>query len=36
MGRTSMNIVGDLCGTCVVAKVENEMDMSLWEDEKVG
>ena len=36
MGRTSMNIVGDLCGTCVVAKVENEMDMSFWEDEKVG
>ncbi len=36
MGRTSMNIVGDLCGTCVVAKTENEMDMSFWEDEKVG
>ncbi len=34
MGRTSMNIVGDLCGTCVVAKVENEMDMSYWEDNK--
>ena len=34
MGRTSMNIVGDLCGTCVVAKVENEMDMSYWEGNK--
>lgn len=34
MGRTSMNIVGDLCGTCVVAKVENEMDMSYWEDKQ--
>ena len=31
MGRTSMNIVGDLCGTCVVAKMENEMDMSYWD-----
>lgn len=34
MGRTSMNIVGDLCGTCVVAKLENEMDPSFWTTEK--
>ena len=34
MGRTSMNIVGDLCGTCVVAKLENEMDPSFWINEK--
>lgn len=34
MGRTSMNIVGDLCGTCVVAKLENEMDPSFWISEK--
>ncbi len=36
MGRTSMNIVGDLCGTCVVAKLENEMDPSFWETEKAA
>lgn len=35
MGRTSMNIVGDLCGTCVVAKLEDEMDPSFWTTEKV-
>ncbi len=34
MGRTSMNIVGDLCGTCVVAKLEDEMDPSFWNSEK--
>ena len=34
MGRTSMNIVGDLCGTCVVAKLENEMDPAFWTSEK--
>ncbi|MDP8098268.1 dicarboxylate/amino acid:cation symporter [Pasteurella atlantica] len=32
MGRTSMNVVGDMLGTTVVAKSENEMDMSKWED----
>lgn len=36
MGRTSMNIVGDLCGTAVVAKLEDEMDMSCWETEKTA
>ena len=35
MGRTSMNIVGDLCGTCVVAKLEDEMDPSFWTTEKI-
>ena len=35
MGRTSMNIVGDLCGTCVVAKLEDEMDRSFWTTEKI-
>lgn len=34
MGRTSMNIVGDLCGTCVVAKLEDEMDPAFWTTEK--
>lgn len=34
MGRTSMNIVGDMCGTCVVAKLENEMDQSYWTENK--
>lgn len=29
MGRTSMNIVGDLCGTCVVAKLEDEMSRKM-------
>ncbi len=32
MGRTSMNVVGDMLGTAAVAKSENEMDMSKWED----
>lgn len=35
MGRTSMNIVGDLCGTCVVAKLEDEIDPSFWTTEKI-
>lgn len=30
MGRTSMNVVGDLAGTCIVGKSEGEMDMSKW------
>lgn len=30
MGRTSMNVVGDMMGTIVVAKSENELDMSKW------
>lgn len=30
MGRTSMNVVGDMTGTTIVAKLENEMDMEVW------
>lgn len=30
MGRTSMNVTGDLAGTAIVAKSENELDMSFW------
>lgn len=32
MGRTALNISGDLCGTAVVAKMENEMDMKYWDN----
>lgn len=32
MGRTATNVTGDLAVTCIVAKSENEMDMSLWRD----
>ncbi|MEI0538100.1 dicarboxylate/amino acid:cation symporter [Brachyspira pulli] len=31
MGRTALNISGDLCGTAVVAKVTKQMDMTKWE-----
>jgi len=30
MGRTSMNITGDMVGTVIVAKSEKELDMSKW------
>ncbi len=30
MGRTSMNIVGDMSGTMIVGKLEGEMDMEVW------
>lgn len=30
MGRTSMNVVGDMLATAVVAKSEDEMDMEIW------
>ncbi|MEI0530764.1 dicarboxylate/amino acid:cation symporter [Brachyspira pilosicoli] len=30
MGRTALNISGDLCGTAVVAKLTKQMDMSKW------
>ena len=33
MGRTATNVTGDLAVTCIVAKTEQEMDMSLWKDE---
>jgi len=32
MGRTACNVTGDLAVTCVVAKTENEMDLSVWKD----
>ena len=32
MGRTALNISGDLCGTAVVAKLTKQMDMSKWEN----
>lgn len=31
MGRTSMNVVGDMLGTAVVAKSEGDMDMKAWD-----
>lgn len=31
MGRTVTNVTGDLTITCIVAKSENEMDLSVWE-----
>lgn len=31
MGRTVTNVTGDLTVTCIVAKSENEMDLSAWE-----
>jgi len=30
MGRTCMNVTGDLVGTVVVASMEDEIDRSLW------
>lgn len=30
MGRTALNISGDLCGTAAVAKLTKQMDMSKW------
>lgn len=38
MGRTACNVTGDLTVTCIVAKSENEMDISDWqkEDKSVG
>jgi Na+/H+-dicarboxylate symporter len=31
MGRTACNVTGDLAVTCIVAKTENEIDMSVWQ-----
>ncbi|GAB4374275.1 MAG: dicarboxylate/amino acid:cation symporter [Spirochaetales bacterium] len=31
MGRTSLNVTGDMVGTTIVAKSENELDTSKWE-----
>lgn len=30
MGRTSMNVVGDMAGTTIVGKLEGEMNMEVW------
>ncbi|TXT49671.1 MAG: sodium:dicarboxylate symporter [Spirochaetes bacterium] len=30
MGRTSLNVTGDIAGTAIVAKTEKELDMSFW------
>ena len=30
MGRTSINITGDLAGAAIVAKSEKAIDMSKW------
>jgi len=30
MGRTCLNVTGDLAGTAIVAKTENEIDLGKW------
>ena len=30
MGRTSLNVTGDIAGSAIVAKAENELDMKMW------
>jgi Na+/H+-dicarboxylate symporter len=30
MGRTSLNITGDLVGAAIVAKTDKSLDMSKW------
>jgi Na+/H+-dicarboxylate symporter len=32
MGRTALNVTGDLAVTCAVAKAEGEIDPACWED----
>ena len=32
MGRTALNVTGDLSVTCAVAKAESEMDDAFWQD----
>ncbi len=32
MGRTSLNVTGDLAATCIVAKSEGQLDSSYWEN----
>jgi len=34
MGRTITNVTGDLTVTCIVAKSEDEIDLSYWEQNK--
>ena len=31
MGRTSLNVTGDIIGSAIVAKSENLIDLSLWD-----
>jgi len=30
MGRTCLNVTGDIAGSAIVSKTENELDLSLW------
>jgi len=30
MGRTCLNVTGDMVGSSIVAKTEKELDMSKW------
>jgi Na+/H+-dicarboxylate symporter len=30
MGRTCLNVTGDIAGSAIVAKAENELDLKLW------
>jgi Na+/H+-dicarboxylate symporter len=30
MGRTCLNVTGDIAGSAIVAKTENELDLELW------
>ena len=32
MGRTCLNVTGDIAGSVIVAKTENELDLALWKD----
>lgn len=34
MGRTALNVTGDLAVTCIVAKSEGELDAQVWSGEK--
>lgn len=36
MGRTACNVTGDMAVTCVVAKTENKMDLSLWQKDRAA
>jgi Na+/H+-dicarboxylate symporter len=36
MIRTSVNVTGDAVVTCVVAKSEKELDMSVFKDPEAG
>ena len=30
MGRTSLNVTGDIAGSAIVAKTENELELEKW------